>query len=381
MARQSAEWLHRNVVYPHLISGKAREDREIAHERALNYLDWIDSHEVVRNKLSEIFTYKDPILETKVNGIQFPNPLGVAAGLDKNARVFRALAAFGFGHVEVGSITRESYEGNPRPRVFALPQDKAFINRMGFPGDGVWRSYDKLKEKLVPRRDRDYVVGVNIGASRPSFERGSQLEDYVTAMKLILFTECDYFVLNLSSPNTSGVRGLQEPQILDQLLSMSLRATRLVKKPLLIKISPDVPNEQLDGILDVAMRRQAQGIIVTNTSTNPDLRSQLKSDHREETGGISGRPLTTRALEMSRYIYTHTEGKLPIIRAGGVMDVMDYWEAISYGGADLVQVYSATVDQTTSTPNLAYNFNKGLATLMRSRGIKSIQELKGSNVR
>lgn len=381
--RNSIDAIHRKVIYPWLISGKAQDDREIAHERALNLLEFFENKPWIRSLISSVLTFTDPILEStpfKRNPLlletTLPNPLGVAAGFDKNGRAFQTLGAMGFGFVEIGSITTIPYLGNPRPRIFVHPQDFAITNRMGFPGDGLQECYLRISQKLATSR-QSTRIGINIGASRPSFERVTAVHHYFQAYVDLSNLRPDYLVYNLSSPNTPGVRGMQERQTLDQLLTMTDKH-QMHRPILLIKISPDLTFEQLDDVLTIASDHHIDGIIATNTTTNQDIRDKLTGKYRGELGGISGKPLTNRALEISRYIYNHTEGKLPIIRAGGIMSFEDLWDAITIGGASLVQVYTALVDRSTSSPLLAYKRTQGLARTLKYHGFKNVSEAVGS---
>jgi dihydroorotate dehydrogenase len=228
------------------------------------------------------------------------------------------------------------------------------------------------------------VLGINIGASRPSFISGRAIKDYGMTHHL-LRNAGDYYVDNVSTPNTEGVRGLQEPEILDELLfetdNFHIADEQGVPlAPRLLKFAPDLSWEQLDKALEVASRHNVHGVVLTNTTTSPEIKSGLHSPYRSEMGGVSGRPLTARAREVTQWVYKRTEGRMPIIRAGGVMTWEDYYEAITHG-ASLVQVYTALVNRDTSRPTLAYNFNKELAGFMHSEGIKSLDEIRGSGLR
>lgn len=381
----SADYLHQNYLYPKLTEGPGEFDREIPHEKALALMEnWVENSETSLYLLDRLFTFHHPLLRVKLWGKSFRNPLGVSAGFDKNARVYHALGAMGFGHIEVGSITRFGYKGNARPRIRALPEDEAVLNRMGFPGDGDNKALHRLiRKEIVRKRPRNFALGINIGASMPSFLRGRVVSDSL-ATHVEARDMADYYVDNISSPNTPGVRGLQEPAVLDELLSAtdylySPDQQGNVTTPRLIKIAPDLSWEQLDTILDVAVRHNVHGVIATNTTTSPEIKASLRNLFKEEPGGISGKPLTARAREVTKYIYDYTEGKLPIIRAGGVMDWKDYYEAITHG-ASLVQIYTALVNKATSCPSIAYRFNRELVRFMTSEGIKSLDEVRGSGL-
>lgn len=383
MFREAVDAIHHKIIYPYLTSGEAQDDREIAHERALALMErQIENNPIFLWAMDSFFTLDDPILAVTVFGQKFRNPLGVAAGFDKNGRVYKSLAALGFSFVEIGSITTIPYKGNDRPRIFALPEDNALINRMGFPGEGLSECDARLAKKFVSSARRKFRLGISIGASRPSFEKGTVIDDFQKAHKY-LGGYGDFVVDNISSPNTLGVRALQEVQALDELLSATdffhPKDPRF-RKPRLVKLSPDVSFAQLDLVLDIISHHNVDGVVLTNTTTNPQIRSDLKGQLKQQTGGISGSPLSRKALSVSRFIYEQTEGKLPIIRAGGIMTSKDYWEAVVYGGASLVQVYTAFVNHRTSTPNLAYYFNRDLAQSMKIAGVKNLEELRFSKL-
>ena len=375
-----ADIVYQRAIYPRIISG-TENDRELAHEKALEVLEPIQQNTLLRRTLDRMYRLPDSTktrLQRYVAGIYFTQPLGIAAGFDKNVLAPDALGSLGF-NVEVGSLTRIPYGGNPRPRIFSLSENQALINRMGFPGEGLDAGIARLKQ-IPHRMQRDYVIGGNVGASRPSFERGTQIEDYVAALAALAETNVDYRVINVSSPNTEGVRGLQDPAVLRELLAEAQKTKRpkmLFGQADFLKIAPDLTGEQLYQIVQIAMDFEMDGIIATNTSTHPDRRLGLKGKHAREVGGVSGKPLTERSLEITRFIYEQAQGKLAVIRAGGVMSAEDYWNALTYGGADAVQILTAFVDPATSRPSLAYRWNSGVANRMRELGVRNIDQIKG----
>lgn len=368
--------IYEKIIYPRWTSGEDRKDPEDIHERMMSDLSIFESCGLLRSALGTVFNCQNSILERNVAGIKVNHPLFIAAGFDKKASLFLTLAAMGF-NVEVGSLTRIPYQGNPRPRIAYLPEDEAIQNWMAFPGDGIEQGIQNLR-RLPIRNRREYIVGINIGASMPSFVKGTEIADYVEANRQARRTNGDYTVLNIGSPNTAGVKRLQDPGRLEELLAENKRInSNLGKpKPQFLKIS-DLAFSELDIVAQLAIDYGLDGIVATNTSTDPKIIAQLTSELANKDGGISGKPLTKKALEITRYLYEHTEGKLAIIRSGGVMSVEDYWDALTYGGADLVQVLTVLVNKSTSSPTLAARWNQGIADRMNELDIKHLDEIKG----
>lgn len=336
-------------------------------------------------------------------GLEFANPIGIAAGFDKNAVVVNQLASLGFGFVEVGTVTFRPQPGNPKPRVFRLPEDKALINRLGFNNDGA---------KAVARRlkglKRQCVVGVNIGRNK-DVPNEEATENYLASFKL-LQPVADYIAINISSPNTPNLRELQRSDSLDELLgalqdanwapgenasvnehgdgvyehsrdrqdraSLSDGRVSARPRPLLVKIAPDLTEGEIEAAVDVCRKHDVSGIIATNTTIS---REGLKSRDLAEigAGGVSGRPLKKRSTEVVSTIYKYTQGKLPIIGVGGVFNAEDAFEKIA-AGASLVQAYTGFV---YGGPTFASDVNKGLATILKKRGFSSIDEAVGSSIR
>lgn len=326
-------------MYPILRQLIFRIDPENAHRLVLNLLRLAGLLPGLNNALQAYF--RGPEMPIKVFGQRFKNPVGLAAGYDKDGIGWRGLALLGFGHIELGTVTPEPQPGNARPRLFRLIEDQALINRMGFPGRGA----EYLAGSISGRRPADLVIGVNLGknASTPI---ESALDDYT-----ILFCRfaglADYLVINISSPNTWGLLRLQARQALDDLLSGLQKAREYEEKnlgkkiPLLIKLSPDLSDSELEDALDVSIAHMLDGIVATNTTTG---RNNLVSRFSRETGGLSGRPLSTRSTEIVRKIHRYTSGKLPVIGVGGVMSAPDAREKLD-AGAVLVQVYTGLVYQ------------------------------------
>ncbi len=369
---------YRKIVHPYITRGEAGNDREIAHERALKLAEIIQGNTAAMRLLSRFFTFRDPILQTRIGNKFAPNPFGIAAGFDKNDRIERLLGeGLGFGIVTVGSITKISYDGNPRPRIFDLPTNEGLINRMGFPGDGS----DKAEVRLKTSEDsRNYFLVVNIAASKTSFERGTAIEDYGLVYEQLL-PYGDATETNGSSPNTKGVTGLQEPEVFKDLAShlAEIRKNSPYKnKPLIYKFSPDLDPEKLEKDLQIAIDNGADGVTLTNTSTDLLIRNSLKPEkYSNEAGGISGSPLNSRSLEITHRAYQYVGESIFIIRAGGISGTAsDIWDALTYGGATIAEAYTSFVRPTTSTPNFTINALKDFAEAMRLVGMESMDDFR-----
>lgn len=374
--RSGIDLAHRNIIHPYLTHGKAQGDREIAHERALDLMETAQRIPLAVKVLDGMFSYDDPILKTSFAGLEAPNPLGIAAGFDKNARVHRFLGeGLGFGTVTVGSITKVEYGGNSRPRIFDLPHSRGVINRMSFPGEGSESAVRRLENDR--QRERPYLLIVNFAASKPSFDAGQQINDYgAVSEELVDFGDAGE--ANVSSPNTPGVRGLQEPDVFADLFDAVTPAYIRRNKPVRAKFSPDLEPEILERNARTIIDKRGSGITLGNTSVATDVREALSSSdlYREEAGGMSGLPITKKALEASHDLYNYVGEELPIHRIGGVATVKDVWNALTYGGAITVDVYTSFVRQETSTPNFAYYILKDLALAMRAHGMTSMADFK-----
>jgi dihydroorotate dehydrogenase len=274
-----------------------------------------------------------PRLAVKAFGLSFPNPLGVAAGFDKNAEVPDAMLALGFGFTEIGTVTPKPQAGNPRPRLFRLPEDTAVINRMGFNNEG----HAAALRRLDARRGRGGIVGVNIGANKDSADR---IGDYVQGIAAFAHV-ASYFTVNISSPNTPGLRGLQSRAELEQLLGRinDERARQERQPPMLLKIAPDLREDELEDIAAACSGGAVDGIIVSNTTLSRD---GLRSSHAQEQGGLSGLPLLQLSTRQLARMFVLTDGKIPLVGAGGVHDGASALMKIR-AGASLVQLYSALV--------------------------------------
>lgn len=275
----------------------------------------------------------DPRLAVDVFGLAFPNPLGLAAGFDKNAEVPDAMLALGFGFTEIGTVTPRPQAGNPRPRLFRLPEDRAVINRMGFNNEG----HEAVLRRLAARRDKGGLIGVNIGANKETEDR---IGDYVRGIAAFAHL-ASYFTVNISSPNTPGLRGLQSRAELEQLLARlnAERAKHPARPPMLLKIAPDLREDELEDIAAACAGSAVDGIIVSNTTLSRD---GLRARHAKEQGGLSGAPLLQLSTRQLARMFLLTEGKIPLVGVGGVHDGPSALLKIR-AGASLVQLYSALV--------------------------------------
>jgi len=309
----------------------------------------------------------DPILAIDLWGKKFFNPVGLAAGFDKNATVPDRMLRLGFGFVEVGSVTPRPQAGNPRPRLFRLTEDAAVINRLGFNNDG----HDAVARRLA-RRKRQGIVGINLGANKDSRDR---IEDYVAGLRQ-LGGLADYVVINISSPNTPGLRALQGRHELDDLLARldAAKASAAVGAPLVLKIAPDLAAEDLADIAAVALARGLAGIAVSNTTIAH--RTALRNKFRDETGGLSGRPLYAPATAVLAEMFRLTGGRIALIGIGGVASGADAYGKIR-AGASLVQLYTALVYQG---PGLIGRIKHELAARLRADGFRSVAAAVGSGV-
>ncbi len=327
---------------------------EWVHHVSMNCLKAICSIGFIRKLIAKIYT--PPNCQLSIVNCQFKNPVGLAAGFDKNAKYLRELETLGFGFVEIGTVTPLPQDGNEKPRMFRLPKDKALINRMGFNNDGVKVIAERLKNwqlainnrqltanEQLPIANCRLVIGGNIGKNKitPNEEAW---KDYETCFNE-LYPYVDYFVVNVSSPNTPGLRELQEKESLRKILShlQMINNQQKQKKPLLLKIAPDLTTQQLDDIIDLAVEIKLDGLVATNTTISRD---QLVTHNSKleaiGPGGLSGLPLKQRSTEIVKYIAEKTNGKIPIIASGGIFDAADAKEKLE-AGALLVQVWTGFI--------------------------------------
>jgi len=362
--------IYRSLLRPILF----RLPPETIHELALHSLRLILSSRTARKFIAGR-TSCSPFGKLERFGLTFANPVGLAAGFDKNGTSAQALSALGFGSIEVGSVTSEPQPGNPRPRLFRLPRDRALINRAGFNNCGASQMAENIK-----RRRPDCVLGVNIGKSR-SVEIEGAIPDYLKSFEAV-YDVADYIAINVSSPNTPKLRELQRPEMLAELLrslqernaELALRHPSRGPKPLLLKIAPDLSESEIEAIVDVAIGLKIAGLIATNTTVS---RAGLLTPRTEVDaygpGGLSGAPLRNRSNEVVALIYRLTGGRLPIIGVGGVFTAADAWEKIC-AGASLVQLYTGFIYEG---PGVARRINEGLAEILQREGFGSLDKAVG----
>ncbi len=359
-------WLHKKVLRPLLF----RQDSERAHNFVVARLSQVSRSALACGLVEKI--YGSPELPTVVFGLKFPNPVGLAAGMDKHAAAVPGWAALGFGFSELGGVTWQAQPGNPAPRMFRAIPDEAVINRMGFNNSGAEAVAKKLAAWKKSGRWPAHPVGINLGKSKATpLEQAA--EDYSNSFR-VLRDLADFYVVNVSSPNTPNLRQLQDKAALDEIFA-TLQALNTSRKPILVKVAPDLTFEALDEILELVKPRSIAGIVATNTTItrpqtdNPDLQKIYA-----ETGGLSGRPLRARSTEIVRHLARQTKGKLPIIGVGGIFNADDAWEKIT-AGASLVQAYTGLVYEG---PALASKIVTGLREQLRIAGMKNISEAVGT---
>jgi dihydroorotate dehydrogenase len=318
-----------------------------------------------------------PRLPVKLWGLEFPNPLGLAAGMDKHAAAVPAWEALGFGFVELGGVTWHSQPGNPAPRMFRAVRDGALINRMGFNNPGA----DAMAQKLTEWRTRGdwpkHPVGINLGKSKITpLERAA--EDYANSFRT-LRSLADFFVVNVSSPNTPNLRQLQDKAALDQILSaLQQQQDPACPRPILVKVAPDLTFDALDDILDLVTLRNIAGIVATNTTTvRPDAADPELRRIYGESGGLSGRPLAARSTEVIRHLFARTRGRMPIIGVGGIFTAQDAWDKIT-AGASLLQLYTALVYEG---PAVVKEIVNGLERRLEKHGFNRLADAVGSAVK
>ena len=308
-------------------------DPEKVHYFTFSIIKWVSYLPGVSFLIRALYQVNHPNLEREVFGLKFPNPVGLAAGFDKNAVLFKELSNFGFGFIEIGTLTPKGQEGNPKKRLFRLKEDAAIINRMGFNNDGV----DEAVKRL--RKNKNILIGGNIGKNKVTPNENA-VDDYVYCFQS-LFDYVDYFVVNVSSPNTPNLRALQDKEPLTHLLSTlnSLNHKKSSPKPILLKIAPDLTHSQLDDIIEIVVATKIDGVIATNTTLN---REGLQSGNKSEAGGLSGKPLGERSTEVIRYLADQSKKAFPIIGVGGIHSAEDAVEKLN-AGASLVQLYTGFV--------------------------------------
>jgi len=330
-------------------------DPEKAHKLVTNLSNIASSFPGMKSIFRALYCVDDKRLEREVFGIKFPNPVGLAAGFDKEAKLYSSFSDFGFGFIEVGTITPKGQPGNPKPRLFRLPVDDALINRMGFNNEGMEVAIDRLKN-----RDSKIIIGGNIGKNKVT-PNEEAVNDYEKCFEA-LFPYVNYFVVNVSSPNTPNLRELQDKEPLTKLLLhlQDLNNKKETPKPILLKIAPDLNHDQLDDIVSIVEDSKIAGLIATNTTIS---REGLKdtSKTKEEMGGLSGKPVREKSTEVIRYIHKKSEGRIPIIGVGGIHSAKDAIEKLD-AGASLVQVYTGFIYEG---PALIKEINQGILMNMK----------------
>ena len=373
---------------PFLFAG----DAEKVHERMLSSVEFISKIPGFLPLLRKVFVEENPLLRTQLFDKTLNNPIGLAAGFDKDGRIHPALFALGFGFVEIGTVTPHPQKGNPRPRLFRLPEDQAVINRMGFNNQGAWKMAERLVAKTLKIKSADAdlfevsgdypanissgMLGINIGKNKDTTLENAT-DDYVSALST-LHPFADYFTLNISSPNTKDLRNMQEKEALRILLdSVCARRDELDRNhsrntPLLVKLAPDLDEDALKNSVRVMQEFSIQGVIATNTTV---ARPVLKSKYRTETGGLSGKPLQKRSTEMIRTLFAELGTDIPIIGVGGIFNGADAYEKIKAGAA-AVQIYTALIYEG---PGLVRKVKAELANLLERDGYKSVTEAVGAD--
>lgn len=324
-----------------------RFDPEEVHYFTFSFVRFISKIPGVSSIIKAIYKENDLRLEREVFGIKFSNPVGLAAGFDKDAKLYKELSDFGFGFIEIGTVTPVGQEGNPKKRLFRLKEDQAIINRMGFNNGGVIEAVERLKQ------NKGVLIGGNIGKNKVTPNENA-VDDYIICFDA-LFNHVDYFVVNVSSPNTPNLRALQDKEPLTQLLQtlQDRNVTHAKPKPILLKIAPDLTDEQLLDIIDIIKTTQIAGVIATNTTISRD---GLQSVNKEEAGGLSGKPLTKRSTEVIRFLSEKSNKAFPIIGVGGIHTAQDAIEKLN-AGASLVQLYTGFIYEG---PALVKAINKAI---------------------
>jgi dihydroorotate dehydrogenase len=374
-------WFYRTFLRPALFA----QESEDVHQRTLQALARVSRHEVLCDALSAFCAAPD--LPVELFGLRFPNPVGLAAGMDKHAAAVPVWAALGFGFSELGGVTWHAQPGNPAPRLFRAVPDEALINRMGFNNPGAEAMALQLAEWRRLGRWPRHPVGINLGKSKAT-PLDQAAEDYANSFRL-LRPHGDFFVVNVSSPNTPNLRQLQDKTALDEILAalqevnhpsaVSINPHSAFRiphstKPLLVKVAPDLSFDALDEILELAGPRRIAGIVATNTTlTRPDTGDAELQRLYAEAGGLSGRPLRARSTEVIRHLHQQTRGTLPIIGVGGIFNAEDAWEKIS-AGASLVQLYTGLVYEG---PGLVREIVSGLRKHLAALGLPAWHEAVG----
>jgi len=361
--------LYKSIFRPLLF----RKDPESSHEMILALLA---RSEFLCSTIEEFFKIDDERLVIKIGPLTFPNPVGLAAGFDKNAVAPKAISSFGFGFMEIGAITAQAQPGNPKPRLYRLPEDDALINRLGFNNEGAAAIALKLDRLRARGAWPKIPLGMNIGRTK-IVETKDAVADFLACFEK-LFPHGDFFTLNVSSPNTPNLRDLQEKSLLHDLLSAVQEKNRqlaggvkIEPKPVFVKIAPDMDFTQVDEIIEVVESAKVAGIVATNATAF--MRENLKSRHGPQPGGLSGRPITALVTSFIAHIHKSTRGRLPIIGVGGIFDAQDAYDKIK-AGANAVQIYTGWIYEG---PGAVKRINKGLLQLIERDGLSQISQAVG----
>jgi dihydroorotate dehydrogenase len=341
---------------------------ETAHYMAMDAISAAVSVPAAEKRIHQEFRYDDPVLKRNVFGLEFPNPVGLAAGFDKNAKYLSALNCLGFGFVEIGTVTPLPQPGNDKPRLFRLPADKALINRMGFNNEGVKAAAERLRKwKSHLHPGPQMIIGGNIGKNKQT-PNEEAWKDYEKCFRELHDT-VDYFVVNVSSPNTAGLRDLQEKEslrkILDHLLTINEQYSPA--RPILLKIAPDLNQAQLDDVISLCLDIRPHGLVISNTTIDRSGLSLISQQEAEKigAGGLSGFPLKTKAHSVLSYVASNLNKEIPIVGSGGIFNGEDAYARMQ-AGADLVQVWTGFIYEG---PSLAKEINKYLVARLREQGI------------
>jgi len=322
-------------------------DPEKIHHFTFSFIRFVNKVPGFSSIFRRLYLVEDKKLERHIFGLSFKNPVGLAAGFDKDAKLFNELSNFGFGFIEIGTLTPKPQDGNPKRRLFRLKADQGIINRMGFNNGGVFKAVERLKN------NKGVLIGGNIGKNKVTPNEDA-VDDYKICFNA-LFDYVDYFVVNVSSPNTPNLRALQDKEPLTKLLKVlkDENANKTEEKPILLKIAPDLTDNQLLDIIDIVTETQIDGVIATNTTISRD---GLQSENKTEVGGLSGKPLSSRSTEVIRFLSEKSNKAFPIIGVGGIHTKEDALEKLR-AGADLVQVYTGFIYEG---PKLIKDINKAL---------------------
>ena len=368
-------WFYRRLIRPVFF----KQDPEDVHTLTMRWLGRVSRNALASEAVEAMCAA--PLLPVDLFGLHFPNPVGLAAGMDKSAEAVPAWKSLGFGHTELGAVTWHAQPGNDKPRIFRSPPTEAIVNRMGFNNPGAAAVAEKLAHWRARGRWPAHPIGINLGKSKVT-PLSQAPEDYANSFR-VLRPHADFFVVNVSSPNTPNLRKLQDKAALEEILvaiqEVNASATRQSPaKPILVKVAPDLTLDALDEILGLAMDRGLSGLIATNTTiSRPESNNALVQRVYSEMGGLSGKPVRERSTEVIRHLSRQSRGKLPLIGVGGIFTVEDAWEKIT-AGASLVQLYTGFIYEG---PTLPKQIVRGLADKLREHGMKTVAEAVGTEHR